>query len=454
MDFCVSLLREDVNAKGLDFFSKNLIRIKTMSKTKDKLQTELFNNENLEQAKQKDDFEINAEGSTDDAINAKYIRGDVRIVTEQARYPLGTIKGLINSEKYKIDPDFQRRRRWNVQRKSNLIESFIMNIPIPPIFLYEKDYASYEVMDGQQRLSAIYEFYEDKYALEGLQEWKELNGKKYSELPDRIKAGIDRRYISSIILLQETAKTEEDEQRLKQLVFDRINSGGIQLEPQESRNAVYAGPLNDLCKELSENLTLKKLWFFLDDEELKDSNPEILKGKNEQESWDIVCEQSESYRKMDDVELVLRFFAYRQLDKFPRSLPLRDILDRFLQEGNSFPSNVLDEYRELFISTIDLVYEVLGNKAFQLYRKDARASTDSYKWSLQPLKVVYDPIMYAFSQKTNYAEQLISKKDDFMRELRELYKKNGSLFSGRKTTPTDTLRRMNLMLDHLNKFLS
>jgi len=309
-------------------------------------------------------------------------------------------------------------------------------------------------MDGQQRLSAIHEFYENKYALEGLQEWQELNGKKYSDLPDRIKAGIDRRYISSIILLQETAKTEEDAQRLKQLVFDRINSGGIQLEPQESRNAVYAGPLNELCKKLSKNLKLKKLWFFLDYEELKDSDQKIFKNKSETEIWNIVCEESESYRKMDDVELVLRFFAYRQLDKFPRSLALRDILDRFLQKGNSFPPNVLKEYENLFISTIDLVYQILENKAFQLYRKDARSTQDDHKWSCQPLKVVYDPIMYAFSQKIDYAEQLILGKNDFMKSLEGLYKEHGSLFSGRKTTPTDTLRRMNLMLNHLTDFLS
>jgi len=425
-------------------------------KHKDSLETNLFDHENLETSKQRNNVQLNSEGFgfSDDAINEKYSRGDVRIVTEQARYPLETIKTLMNSEKYKIDPDFQRRRRWNVERKSSLIESFIMNIPIPPIFLYEREYASFEVMDGQQRLSAIHEFYENKYALEGLQEWQELNGKKYSDLPDRIKAGIDRRYISSIILLQETAKTEEDAQRLKQLVFDRINSGGIQLEPQESRNAVYAGPLNELCKKLSKNLKLKKLWFFLDYEELKDSDQKIFKNKSETEIWNIVCEESESYRKMDDVELVLRFFAYRQLDKFPRSLALRDILDRFLQKGNSFPPNVLKEYENLFISTIDLVYQILENKAFQLYRKDARSTQDDHKWSCQPLKVVYDPIMYAFSQKIDYAEQLILGKNDFMKSLEGLYKEHGSLFSGRKTTPTDTLRRMNLMLNHLTDFLS
>lgn len=68
-----------------------------------------------------------------------------------------------------------------------LIESFIMNVPIPPVFLYEADYANYEIMDGKQRISTIRDLYEDKFALENLEYWSELNGLKYSDLPDVIK---------------------------------------------------------------------------------------------------------------------------------------------------------------------------------------------------------------------------------------------------------------------------
>lgn len=105
------------------------------------------------------------------------------------------------------------------------MESFIMNVPIPPIFLYENEFSHYEVMDGLQRLTAIYDYYNDSYKLEGLKLWGELNGRSYSELPEKVKRGIDRRYISSIILLQESAKSDEEAQKMKQLVFERINSG-------------------------------------------------------------------------------------------------------------------------------------------------------------------------------------------------------------------------------------
>ena len=75
------------------------------------------------------------------SINAKYVKGEVRIITEQARYPLPTVVGMYEDGKsYVLNPDFQRRHRWNRQKQSRLIESFIMNVPIPPIFLYEVEY--------------------------------------------------------------------------------------------------------------------------------------------------------------------------------------------------------------------------------------------------------------------------------------------------------------------------
>ena len=139
------------------------------------------------------------------------------------------------------------------REKSKLIESFIMNVPIPPVFLYENEFSHYEVMDGLQRLTTIYDFYKDVFRLEGLQLWQELNGKRYSELPEKVRKGIDRRYISSVILLQESAKSEEEAAHMKQMVFERINSGGVQLEPQETRNALYDGKMNQLCLSLSKN---------------------------------------------------------------------------------------------------------------------------------------------------------------------------------------------------------
>src|SRR6201994_3445322 len=102
-----------------------------------------------------------------------------------------------------------------------------MNIPVPPVFLYEKDFNSYEVMDGQQRITAIRDFYANQYKLSGLQMWPELNGRSYSALPEKIKAGIDRRSITSIVLMKESTESEEDASFLRETVFDRLNTGGV-----------------------------------------------------------------------------------------------------------------------------------------------------------------------------------------------------------------------------------
>ena len=82
------------------------------------------------------DDNIAAPVLTEEQIDSKYLKGEVRIITEQARYPLETITNLINSGRYILRPEFQRRHRWDVVKQSRLIESFIINIPIPPIFLY------------------------------------------------------------------------------------------------------------------------------------------------------------------------------------------------------------------------------------------------------------------------------------------------------------------------------
>lgn len=136
--------------------------------------------------------------ATDEELNSRYAKGEIRIVTEQARYPLAGILGMLKEEiegengperRYKLDPEYQRRHRWSDERKSRLIESFLINVPVPPVFLYERDLARFEVMDGRQRLNALSEFYADGFALKGLQYWSDLDGRKYSELPSKVRDG-------------------------------------------------------------------------------------------------------------------------------------------------------------------------------------------------------------------------------------------------------------------------
>lgn len=188
---------------------------------------------------------------TDQEINERYARGEGRIVIETNREKLPGFVALLKQPNYMdVRPFYQRRPRWTADKQSRLIESFIMNIPVPPVFLYEKDYNSYEVMDGQQRITALREFYDGKFELTGLAQWPEINGRTYQTLPDKIQAGLDRRSITSIVLLKESTSDEEEASSLRETVFERLNTGGVELSRQEIRNALYRSKMNNLVERL------------------------------------------------------------------------------------------------------------------------------------------------------------------------------------------------------------
>ena len=368
----------------------------------------------------------------DSDINSKYVKGEVRIVTEQARYPINSIANIVEDESYTISPEYQRRHRWNDDRKSRLIESLIMNVPIPPIFLYEYDYSKYEVMDGLQRLTAIHEFYRNRFELTGLAEWQELNGRTYEALPSKVREGIDRRYLSSVILLKETAHSEEDALRLKQLVFERINSGGVRLSPQESRNALFDGHMNQLCIRLSKHPALCRLWGIAEPER------EELEGRLPSEDR----MENEDFRKMTDVELVLRFFAYRQKHRLHRSgEPLRVYLDRYLRKGNFFPRGTLYRIGDLFTRTIEFSEELLGYRSFFLFRKRARAGNKYWSWRESPTTTVYDPLMLVLSEMLPQREALTEQAGRIRSDIRELYRAEYDIFEGRNVNPSALQQR-------------
>lgn len=389
-----------------------------------------FENENIEISKSE---EVNNHIVSDEEINEKYISGEIRIITEQARYPLDTICTMLNSGKYKLRPDFQRRRRWERPKQSRLIESFIMNIPIPPIFLYEYEFSKYEVMDGLQRLTAINEFYDDKFPLEGLEYWKELNGKKYSELPVEIKSGIDRRYLSSLILLKETANSKTKADEMKQLVFERINSGGAKLEYQESRNALHSGKFNDLVITLSRNEYFCKIF----DIPITEEETEELASNT-------------MYKTMADVEMVVRFFAMRYLDDY-EGITLKVFFDKFTDSANKLPQSVLDDYQHVFEQTIKLVYDIYGEQAFCLYKQIS--GKEQWYLTRNPKKTIYDPVMTVLSQKLEYADSFFKNKKQIVAATIELMKNQPELFNGRKGTKSDIAKRIDAFDAMFNKFI-
>jgi hypothetical protein len=400
------------------------------------LDIQLLKDEKMNFAQQ----EFNPEVSNNDqSVDEKYIKGDVRIVTEQARYPLNTIVQMLDSGQYNLNPEFQRRHRWDDVRRSKLIESFLINVPIPPVFLYEINFSEYEVMDGLQRLTAISSFYKNEYKLEGLTEWHELNGMHYRDLPDQIRKGIDRRYLSSIILLRETAKDTSEAERLKQMVFERINSGGEKLTAQESRNALYPGDMNNLCIQVSRNEYFCKLWDI----------PESTQDKQHSPDQTDELKTNKYYQNMSDVELCLRFFAYRQIDSWGSHFTMECFLDEYLKEANQqYSKDILLKLEQIFVQTCELAYEVFGKTAFYLYRK----SDDNIVQNSRPTKTLYDPIMGVLSSMLDDKDNLIRHKTAIQTDIKQFLIVKGDFFDGRKTNKSDFKTRYALIKDFLEKY--
>lgn len=384
---------------------------------------------------------IETKSVTDEEIAARYTSGEIRIVTDQARTQLAELPAVLASDRWELQPDFQRRTRWSAGRQSRLIESFIMNVPVPPIFLYEYEYSKYQVMDGLQRLTALKSFYADELELTELEHWQVLEGRTYSKLPLQLRQGIDRRYLSSIVLLYETAQNDEQASQLKELVFERINSGGEPLTAQEARNALSKGPLNDALPQLARTASFCRAWGIPepDDDELE---------------FGIIREdvrQNERYRQMEDVEMVLRFFAHRQrgLDTGPRRL--RPFLDAYWTRANrSYSPEIVDEIGRIFVSTIDLVESVLGERSFFIRRERKGGRS----WVPRPTLLAYDSVMAAFSKFLSDGQQLVERREVVLERLEALYDDHSAAFDGRRTDPQDLAARDALIEGLLTKVIA
>lgn len=368
---------------------------------------------------------------SDPEINEKYASGEGRIVVENNREKLpGFFQQLKNQEYMDLRPFYQRRPRWDQERQSRLIESFLINLPVPPIFLYEKSYNSYEVMDGQQRITAIKEFYSNKLTLKGLQYWPELNGRTYDTLPKLVRSGIDRRSISSIVMLKESTPDDEDATRLREIVFERLNTGGIELERQEIRNALFHGDFNDLLLELSRHAVIRKAW------SLPEYHPDEL------QSGDKNLLSNNFFRKMEDAELVLRFFALRNVEHYTRGM--QGFLDLYMGRAAKLKPDTLHVLRAEFMDVMEAVSVIFGDVAFLPF------DAENGNWSGRPQKAFFDAVTVGFSREIEKLEVLKSRKDRVLEGTKSLFTEHeDGTFTGRGNSKADIANRIQLFSNML-----
>ena len=221
------------------------------------------------------------------------------LVIQAADMSLETVAAMVDSGAIDVQPQYQRRDRWPINAKSALLESFLLNIPVPPVYLAEENFGTYSVIDGKQRLTTIKQFMRDEFQLKNLDRFLELEGMKYSNLPADLQNALKiRPYVRVVTLLKQS------DPDLKYEVFTRLNTGGIELHPQEIRNAMYRGNFNDLIIKLSKNNILR--------ERLK-----------------ITTLNEEAYKTMVDVEIILRFFTMKE-DWHKFSGDYRRSMDKFM----------------------------------------------------------------------------------------------------------------------------
>lgn len=198
-------------------------------------------------------------------------------------------------------PSFQRRYVWTNTLASRLIESILLNVPIPPCYLSQNEDFELDVIDGQQRLYSIYRFIDNQFALTGLEVLKDLNGLRYHKIPTKLQRQI------STHTLRLVAVTNESHPEIKFDVFQRLNTNTVPLNAQELRNCVYRGSLN-----------------------------ELLKDAVAYQPWLEILNKKAPDKRMRDEELVLRFFAFHIHGLKSYRTPLKNWLNDAAEAGKKY----------------------------------------------------------------------------------------------------------------------
>jgi hypothetical protein len=288
------------------------------------------------------------------------------IVSDGYDMSFGEVINLYRDEEIQISPAFQRLFRWDLSRRTRFLESLLLGIPIPPIFVYQNKEGVWELIDGLQRLSTVLEFVGilknddgSLYApsiLLGTRSLPSLSNKRWEPSAEGAEDGIGR--FLQLELKRSRIRVEilkqESHPEAKYELFQRLNSGGKGLTPQESRNCV-AVMLNKPFYD----------WIVA-----RAADPFFLLTVNQTET---ALEQGAA------AELVLRFIAFRSIP-YTAGLDVHEYLDDALVKLAADPNfNRLAE-EQAFTATFRLLSEALGAKAFK--RWDGQEFTGKFLMSV------------------------------------------------------------------------
>ena len=358
-----------------------------------------LNHENLETDHEymDADQEIEEEGS-DETVDSSYIPNVVVYGTDWTTETIFTqlVRGNIE-----LTPNFQRRDAWNIQKKSRLIESLILGLPVPQIVLAERDNVKgkFIVLDGKQRLLSIFQFYgksgssSDNFKLTGLEILKKLNGSSYEDLqnslldPSLVNA-LDNQSIRTILI-----RNWQHESFLY-TVFSRLNTANTPLSPQELRKSLNPGEFTNFIDKQSAEIQGLRLFF----------------GSKEPDF------------RMRDAQILLKYVAFQLfLSRYKGNL------NQFLNEANKdlnelwlSPQNQekIQNIIATFAQAIDLTIQIFGEKNFAKIWL-----SDKNKYERQRNQSVLEVMLFYFSDHKIRPQLIdidVAKKENIERAFQEL----------------------------------
>lgn len=283
-----------------------------------------------------------------------------------------------------VQPDFQREYVWDTKRASRLVESAIMSIPIPTVYIAEEADNKEYVIDGQQRLTSFFSFIDgnfpggDEFKLTGLQVYTELNGRRFSDLSDELQDKV--RYFT---LRTVTFKRESDE-NLKFEIFERLNTGSVPLNDQELRNCIYRGAYNDLIHELA-------------------TDPDFVH----------LLGLTKPDKRRKDVELVLRFCAFYNATYLNYKPPIKAFLNKDASSRRNLTPAEAKELRAAFKNACQITRSMFDKNAFKRFYRGNERDAGGY-WEKKKFNAsLFDIVMGTFARED---KNTIYQKMDSVRE--------------------------------------
>jgi hypothetical protein len=361
---------------------------------------------------------------SDEDVELDIDANDRKIIWQAKDFSIREFLTMKNDGELSLQPQYQRNFVATDLIASKLIESILLDVPIPVVYLAEESDGSYSVIDGQQRLTSFLSYLEGKFPdsrpfkLTGLKVMSELNRKLFTDLDVELQKKIRSTTIHSIIIKKESNPD------IKFEIFERLNTGSTKLNEDEIRNTVYRGNYIELLAELSEN--------------------SIFHGLVRKDNF----KKRMIYRGM-----ILRFFALSEKSYINYKSSMKQFSNKELGENRFLSPSKIKEYKARFEHCIDLVKVVFGEMAFRRYMPGTDGGQG--KWGETQINMaLYDVQMVGF---VNYSKNEVLSNADSIREgLLDLMINNQQFkeYITWQTSDTDVLKkRFRIYMDMLESII-